>query len=241
MATNDPRGLNPPYGPWSTFTSFVKGLNSSVVPPAVDNTLLRTMSGSAQSQLRGALRFFGLVEGEDDTVTDRLRALVAASADKEQWQERLAAIIPLAYAPITDGVDLLTGTRGQLDQAFRERGDVKGSSNEKAVRFFLSAMVDAGQQLSPHFGAPAANGTKPATPRKSGNRRTGQRKVNGTAGANGEAEDAPASAEGQERVTCSIPGGRTVQIQLPNDLTPREEDFLVQYLTSYFGLRRDDR
>lgn len=246
MATNDPRGAMPPYGPWTTFTTFVSGLNGTVVPPVVDGTLIRNLSGSAQSQLRGALRFFSLVEGEDDRVTDRLRALVAASTDKEQWLAALAELVPSAYAPITDGVDLLTGTRGQLEAAFRERGNVTGSVNEKAVRFFLSAMTEAGQSLSPHFGAPSANGSKPPSGgvgRKLGNRRAGARKanggtVNGNGNGNGEAEDTAAVPAGQEKVTLSIPGGRTVNVLLPGDLAPAEEDFLLLYLRGFFDLRR---
>ena len=240
MATNDPRG-NPPYGPWSTFTTFVSGLHGSVVPDAIDGSLTRNLSGSASSQLRGALRFFGLVEGEKDVVTDRLRELVAASADKEQWQAQLAELVPGAYAPITDGLNLQAGTRGQLDEAFRDRGGVTGSVNRKAVRFFLSAMVDAGQSLSPHFGAPSANGARSiGSARKVGSRRTGPRKVNGSNGANGEAEDAPPPPAGHEKVTCSIPGGRTVNVLLPSDLAPAEEDFLIFYLQGFFKLRRHE-
>lgn len=238
MANGDPRGASPPYGPWSTFTSFVARLHESVVPDAVDGTLLNNLSGSAQSELRGALRFFGLVEGDKDLVTDRLRALVPQFGDREQWREALSELVPNAYAYITEGVNLATGTRGQLDEAFRERGGISGSVKDKAVRFFLSAMAEAGQSLSPHFGAPSANGTRASTgqgPRKTNGRRSAQKKVNtGTS----EGEAAPPPPAGHEKVTCSIPGGRTVHITLPADLAPAEEDFLVGYLQGYFQLRR---
>lgn len=234
MSSTDP-GMVAPYGPWQTFQNFVRNLNGTVVPPVVDSTLLRNLSGSAQSQLRGALRFLSLVEGDDDRVTDRLRELVAASRDAEQWKAALARVVPHAYQHITEGVDLDTGTRGQLVDAFRDRGRATGSVNEKAVRFFLAAMTAAGRSLSPHFGAsvPASNGSRDGGGTRKTNGRTRQRR------GSEESEERKPPPPGSENVLCSMPGGRTVTVTIPADLSASEQDFLVTYLQGYFTLKRE--
>lgn len=231
MASNDPGGAKPPYGPWPTFENFIRGFNGSVVPPVIDGTLLRNLSGSARSQLVGALRYMGLITDDGNRVTDRLRALVSASGEKETWQAALSELIPSVYASITEGVDLDTATSGQLVGAFRERASINGSVLEKAVRFYLAAMTAAGHKLSPHFGAAAVNG--------SAGRKTGVRKAlaQKKAPVVGEPEE-ETQAVGTEKITCSVPGGRTVTMSLPGDLAPEEEDFLVMYLQGYFKLRR---
>ncbi len=238
MATNDPGGITPPYGPWRTFANFIRGLNNTVIPPVIDSTLLSNLSGSAQSELRGALRFFSLVEGESDRVTDLLRELVVASRNQEDWRDHLAVLVPTAYDGIVNDVDLQAATRGQLEEAFREKGKVSGSVLQKAVRFFLSAMAEAGVQLSPHFGGMPSSGSSSrdnGAPRKTVSRIARQKKLNGNGGSDAEEKPAP---PGTEKVTCSIPGGRNVVVTLPSDLTPAEQDFLVFYLQGYFKLGR---
>jgi hypothetical protein len=237
MANETRTNANPPYGPWNSFTGFIKELSESVVPPNIDGTLFRGKSGTTQSELRGALRFFGMVEGEKNSTTPRLHALVEASKDKEAWKQALAEVVPEAYAEILEGVDLVSGTRGQLEEAFRERGGVTGSVNRKAVRFYLSGITEAGLTVSPHFGADKAR----ASP---GSRQNGGRKSSARARQQKTAtvvEDnpgkTPAPPEGVETVTCSIPGGRTIQVIVPSDLTNGEERFLLTYLQGYFDLK----
>lgn len=222
-------GARPPYGPWNTFENWLKEQRSHEVPPVrVDNTLLRHLSGSAQSQLRGALRFFELVSGENDLVTDRGRQVIASTGDKDQLKAMWAEIVPRAYESILEGVDLEAGTKGQLAEAFRDKGGLTGSVNDKALRFFLSAMENAGIQLSPHF-----QPTKTRTSTSNGQskpRKARKRKVNPQGG----------TPENMQEILCSMPGGRSVKIWLPEDLTPGEEKFIVTYLNGYFELGRTD-
>jgi hypothetical protein len=237
MATNaDARGVSPPYGPWSAFTSFMRELNASAVPPSIDGTLFKGKSGSAQSQIRGALRFFELVE-DDGATTDELRKLVAASADPDTWKAAVQELLSgSAYLEILKGVDLEAGTLGQLQEAFRERGGTVGSVNRKAIRFYLNAATDAGYELSPHFGQGRAS---PGT-RGNGRRSSAKPRPKKTPAAPDESGDSGTQQqEGVERVACSIPGGRTITVTLPTGLKPGEEDFVVRYLQDYFKLKRE--
>ena len=43
-----------------------------------------------------------------------------------------------------------------------------------------------------------------------------------------------------QEILCSMPGGKSVKIWLPEDLTPNEEDFIVVYLKGYFDLGHQD-
>jgi len=236
MATSaESRGVSPPYGPWSAFTSFMRELNASAVPPSIDGTLFKGKSGSAQSQIRGALRFFGLVR-DDDKTTEELRALVTASTDPDAWKTAVGELLAGSiYKEVLQGVDLQTGTLGQLQEAFRERAGATGSVNRKAIRFYLNAATDAGYELSPHFGQGRASPGMRTNGRRS-SAKPRSKKAPAAPDENG--ENGTQQQEGVERVACSIPGGRTITVSLPEGLTQGEEDFLVDYLKAYFKLKR---
>lgn len=243
MANGDAGGQSPPYGPWTTFTAFVKELNGPVVPTVIDGSLFQGKSGTTQSELRGALKFFNLVTGERNETTPWFKEWVAASENKEAFTELLKDRVPAAYAEILEGLDLERGTRTQLEAAFRERGGLDGSANRKAVRFFLNAMVEAGAPLSPFFGADKARKSPTRNGARNGVRRakkvapaasaTGDETVNGGGNGNGD-------PDGMERVTCSIPGGRTIYVNVPKNLRKAEEDFLLVFLRGYFDLKRPE-
>lgn len=157
--------LFPPYVPFKAFKAFIERLNGTAIPPAIDPSLLRNMSGSARSQLMSCLRFLNLI-GPNGTVTDKFRELIK-SYKTEVWQESIKNVIFEAYHTVIGDVDLDTGTDAQLVTAFRQRGNVDGQVLDKSKRFFLSAMNESGVTYSPHFGTrkPAmkrAGGTKKA-------------------------------------------------------------------------------
>lgn len=153
----------PPYVPFKAFKAFIERLNGTAIPPAIDPSLLRTMSGTARSQLMSCLRFLNLT-GPDGTVTDKFRSLIK-SYKTDTWADTLKNVVFEAYHGVIGNVDLDTGTDAQLVTAFRQRGNVDGQVLEKSKRFFLSAMNESGVTYSPHFGVrkPAirrAGGTK---------------------------------------------------------------------------------
>jgi Arc/MetJ family transcription regulator len=141
----------PAYVPFKTLKAFIESLSKTAIPPRINRELMPRMSGILQSQLITALRFLDLID-DNSAVHDKLRKLVKAYGTKE-WQTTWAAVLKEAYRPITAGLDLDSETGTALRTAFRAKGGAEGDTNDKAVRFFLKAMEDAGVPLSPHFKA----------------------------------------------------------------------------------------
>jgi hypothetical protein len=149
------------YIPFKTFGAFIDKLHGTAVPPNIDSSVLRHMSGSMRSQLMSALRFLGLIDANGNT-TESLRALVKAYKT-DKWRDVLQHILYEAYDEVVGNVDLDTGTGANLDEAFRSRGSVDGQMLDKAVRFYLAALREVGQAFSPHF---ASRKVKKAAARK---------------------------------------------------------------------------
>ncbi len=62
------------YVPFRTFLTALETLESGGVPKQIDRSIWRSFSGLVQSQILGAFRFLGLVEGDAPTL--ELRKLV---------------------------------------------------------------------------------------------------------------------------------------------------------------------
>lgn len=150
MAKTDEKPKSyPPIIPFATLTNFTEVLKNTAVPPVVDGSLLTKMAGSMRSSLMSSLRFLGLISGTNHAL-EPLHALVKAYGT-DGWQDALIQLLMPAYEEITEGVNLDSGTGAQLYDAFRTRGGVEGQMLEKAVRFYLSLMTEAGAKYSPHF------------------------------------------------------------------------------------------
>src|SRR3989304_4402418 len=140
-----------PYLPFQTFTSFIDKLHSTTIPPIVDGSLLQTMSGSMKGQLMSVLKFLSLIDNQG-YVQEKLRDLVK-SYKSDTWKDTIGNVICESYNNIIDNVDLDSGTAQQLAEAFRKRGNVEGQVLDKAVRFYLSGLKEAGLTYSPFFQA----------------------------------------------------------------------------------------
>ena len=157
-----------PYVPWRTFKNFVDGLGKNM-PSRIDTSLMGTMAGSTQGQLKAALRFMDFVT-ENGTPTQKLRDYV--KAEGEDRVDALGAALQGAYASILKDVDLESGTYKQLSEALATTG-AQGDTLRKAVAFYLLAAKDAKLELSSHFNS---RGSRSATaPRR--RRATGGRQV----------------------------------------------------------------
>jgi hypothetical protein len=137
------------YVPWQTFCGLLDRLKATAIPTRLDSSMLRHMSGTAQSQLNSALKFLGLIDG-DGSVTETFRELVRAYKTP-QWKDHLASLILRNYEPIVGQLDIKTATPGQLREAFQQRGGVDGATSQKAVRFYLMALKSAEVAFSPHL------------------------------------------------------------------------------------------
>lgn len=160
MAENK-KGPTPPYGSFKSAKSFVERLKKTVLPDAIDRSMMSMMSGFTQSEVLGAFRFLGLVDAEDRT-QEPLRALVKAYGTKD-WTTALGGVVHRAYKPILDGLNVNTGTAKALADAFKNKAHLDGRMLTRAVQFYLAALKEAEISHSPLFKAP------PRTKRNKGN------------------------------------------------------------------------
>lgn len=158
---NDKTVKPPPYPTYKTFIGLIQELRShEVMPEAIDRSLLSKRSGTEQSALIAALKWFKLIE-ESGAPTKRLREFIAA--DDEEAKGMFKTMIEESYGSIADGTFALgSATTNMLAEKFREY-EISGSTLTKSISFFLSAAKDAGFKVSPHAKAPpppSSNGAK---------------------------------------------------------------------------------
>ncbi len=120
------------YVPFKTFLTALETLESGGVPKQIDRSIWRSFSGLVQSQVLGAFRFLGLVEG--DAPTPELRKLVE---DKQNRPAVLRRMLEKSYSGLVSR-DLTKMTGTMLDGLMGKYG-VTGATKRKAVTFFLQA------------------------------------------------------------------------------------------------------
>ncbi len=137
----------PPYIAYRTFLNFLTKLEQAI-PRRIDRSYWsRYYNGSVGSQLVSALRFLGLVEGEDNRTTQDLARLVREKAiRKELLKEMLRKRFDTIFADVDD---LSSVTHGQLEQSFKQHYKIEGESRRKAISFFVHAAQDAEIPISP--------------------------------------------------------------------------------------------
>lgn len=165
MSATDTQGTwTAPYAVWKTLQNTIEKMaKEGSIPGRIDRSYLSNLPGGAQSELQTAMKALGLVDDQFHP-TDLLERLVQNEAErpaivKEILDARYAAV--LALSP--------SATQAQLEEEFRQKLGVSGSTLRKAVRFFLNAAKYADIPLSPHFKAP---GTVPAGGARPRQRRT---------------------------------------------------------------------
>ncbi len=218
--------LSTPYISWKTFTSFIGNIRGQV-PAQIDPSVLRTMSGTARSQLTSALRFLDLVE-TDATTKDSLRKL-ADSYNTDQWKPQLQDLIAHAYQRVVNDLKLESATPAMLRERFRSNGGVEGGTIDSAVRFYLSALKEAEIPFSSHLVL------RQRAPRGAGTR---QRSVASKPAQRKEADDG-AGFEPQEG-TFQIPFavlGLDGSVFLPEDVSKEQWAAISQYVDMVIGLR----
>jgi hypothetical protein len=153
----DGRALAAPVGSFVRFNSTVNQLKESgQIPAQFDRYYFGNQSGSITAQVRGALKFFGLVD-EQYRPTGQLRELAVADDD-----ERRRIYGELVRAKYADALALgENSTFGQLADVFRQRG-LTGATIEKAITFFLAMCEAAGIEVSPFFKQRAKIASSPA-------------------------------------------------------------------------------
>jgi hypothetical protein len=136
----------PPYNlPWRTFLTALDHLHNAV-PDHLDKSAFPTLAGGVRTYVISALRFFRLIDGEDDASTDTLRKL--ANLESTELLPKLRPVIEAAYRPLLDAVDLEKTTPQRFRDVFNQTMGVSGETSEKCQRFFLSAAKAVGIPLT---------------------------------------------------------------------------------------------
>ena len=145
MAQKEERKIVAPYVPWSTFYGLIQNLRKDM-PAAIDRSVLRDgRSGQQAYELDTTLRFLTL-KNADDTPTDVLKRLVAATDEAAALRE----VLTHAYEPKLKLASLKTMTPALIQQHLGEFGN-QGSTLRKARKFLLEAARAAGVELSPRL------------------------------------------------------------------------------------------
>ena len=134
----------PPYLSYISFQSFLDSLAQGV-PTRIDHSVMKTMSGSQQSQMKQVLRYLNLTDNYGNATAD-LEALVEST--DSQRRQLLDRIVRTAYDFLfTDSFTLTRATAAQLEEKFRQAG-ASGDTVRKCVTFFVNIAKDAGIELS---------------------------------------------------------------------------------------------
>jgi len=213
-----------PYISWKTFTSFIATIHGKV-PAQIDPSILRSMSGTARSQLLSALKFLELVDA-DGITQDSLKKL-ADGYNGEQWKPTLAQFLGRAYRKIVGDLNLETATPAMLRERFRNNGGVDGGTIDLALRFYLSGLKEADVKFSDHLVV------RQRAPKGSGTRKRSAVKDSGIP--NGDAEvEIP---EGTFEVSFSVLG-LAGSVYVPEDLSPDQWDAISAYVKMVLGYRQ---
>jgi hypothetical protein len=131
------------YVPWGTFKNALDGLAKGM-PSRIDRSVFPGIAWNAQNQLFIALRFCGLLKGEDEP-TPLLDELVKGT--DEERKAKLTKVIRDSYADLI-AIDLTKATKDHFEEKLGELYNVTGDTKVKAVRFFVSAAQYLGISLS---------------------------------------------------------------------------------------------
>jgi hypothetical protein len=136
----------PPYMSFPGMLSLLDRLQADGCPQLFDRSFFGNQSGALIAQVRGGLRFFGLMD-DDKRPTDALRTLVTADPDT-----RKATLRAMAQERYPEAIRLGedNGTQAQLEESFKVRG-LTGSTQQKAITFYLALAEYTELPVSPFF------------------------------------------------------------------------------------------
>jgi len=195
------------------------------VPPEINKGLMDNLSGGVQSHLLSALRFLGLVEGDEDSTTPELEKLVE-SYGTEGYKSTLEAVLNNAYEDITTGINIANTSAKALDVAFG-RENLDGSMRTRAIRFYLRGLESAGVAISPHLGKRKARSPGPPKPRKKKQATRSGKTATPEDEERGAGERLPPGL-----IEFPIPIGNSAAcIRVPKDITPKQMP-LIQAIVS---------
>jgi hypothetical protein len=227
MPKDEERQPLPPYIPLKTFQGFIQKLKDTVIPERIDSTLLRSYSGSVGRQITAALKFLGMVDGNNFT-TDKLKAAVKVYGTP-QWNEDFGEIFSEAYSDLIGDLNLDVATYGQLADRFRAWG-ADGQVLQKCITFYLAMTRNIGWTISPHI-------ISRERPRNDRGNRTRTKKAEG-ANAKDIPDEAAGAGSGSVRFSFPIPEKSTASLILPTDLVTDDWEMIDSMVRAYISRRQ---
>lgn len=211
-----------PYLPYTSFKRFLGSLKAGAIPSRIDKTLMSAQSGSMQSWIMSALKFFNFID-DNGTPLENLSLVIEAQGDaarKAQWKKAFDR----AYEPIISGLDLQRATIGQLNERFGK--DFSSETVRKCQSFFAAAAEDAGIILADHL-KPKARGTGPRKPRK--NKPAASSQID-PIGEHGHGNDAGSGKGVGATLLLTADGARKVTLHSPPTVTKSELERIKSWL-----------
>lgn len=139
----------PPYVAYKTLKNFLRTL-SHALPSRIDKSVMRSQSGSGQTQLLHALKFLRLI---DSSGTPSAKLPLLVKSEGAEYQKVLREILMVTYPFLnTPGFDLKSATMHQLEEQFSTMAS--GDTVRKCIAFFIPAAKEAGIELSPYIEKP---------------------------------------------------------------------------------------
>ncbi len=227
MANVEKRLPLPPYISFKTFQGFIEKLKGTAVPERVDNSLLKTYSGSVGRQLVAALKFLKLLDDNGYT-TDSLRSVVKSFGSPE-WSDNFGDVVSAAYADVIGDLNLDAATFGQLAERFKTRG-AEGLVLQRCISFYISATNSAGWTISPHIASRERN-----RPERASRKRPKRSLMK-------DDELTPPDEiqqRGSVRFAFPIPGKSTANIILPADLSNEDWQMIDTMIRAYISRKQN--
>jgi hypothetical protein len=200
------------YLPWATFKTSLEQLGKGM-PSRIDRSVFQGMAWNVQTQLFAALKFLGLVKGEDEP-TEVLHGLVTGP-DIER-RARLKKVIEGTYSELI-AIDLTKATRAHFEEKLGSLYGVTGDTRKKAVRFFINAAEEVGIPLSPFIAPKETGGAKTRRPPSKPRNTPKKAAAAAASGAKGGATGTPGKPEGTSR-SVSLSSGGTLTLSATLDL-----------------------
>ncbi len=159
-ATKPAEEVKPVYIPWKTFESYIISLKGTTIPHTLDGSVRpNSMAGGVWRQLISALRFLGLIDGEN-AVSGAMEALVLAHGT-DQWQSAVKEHVLTSYDEIVGDLPIENATAAQLNTQFKNASPVEGQMLSKAVRFYIHSLDQCGVKYSSLFKKRESTGVRP--------------------------------------------------------------------------------
>lgn len=236
MATNTEKPASPPYVSFKSFANYVDAIKEvKHVPAVIDRGTMKNLSGSTQNELISALKFLGMTD--DKSIPSELFSdyVLASNEDRKQI---LGKAIRNSYSFVFNNKDfnIERATENQTTDLFRVQG-VNGSTNSRAIAFFLAAAKEAGITVSPHVRAPAITRSSPTRPKK-----TKAPTVKSNKDPENENQEHERTPLGSEILEIPIPINRKVRITLPSDFKDTDWNLFKTMLDAYIeGWKQEKR